>query len=105
VTPAADVNPDHRRLIQLLDEAPMRLPHYLAWAMSTGGTLLDGLSVFMLGIAMPLLAHDMALSAFRADLHLAVPRRRPRPHAGAAPKRRSAMSATAGRYVRIEVFT
>jgi putative MFS transporter len=39
----ASVHPDHQQLIALLDESPLRLPHYLAWALSSGGTLLDGL--------------------------------------------------------------
>lgn len=66
---AADgVSADHAQIIQLLDEAPMRLPHYLAWALSTGGTLMTGLAVFMLGISMPLLVHDFGLSPLQAGL-------------------------------------
>lgn len=67
-TAPAQVNPDHQQLIDLLDEAPLRLPHYLTWALSSGGTLLDGLSVFMLGIAIPLLAHDMAFTTTQIGL-------------------------------------
>lgn len=62
------VHPDHATLLGLLDEAPLRLPHVLAWLLSSGGTLLDGLSVFMLGIAIPLLVRDMALDALQTGL-------------------------------------
>lgn len=65
---ASDVHPDHTALLQLLDDAPLRLPHALAWLFSAGGTLLDGLSVFMLGIAIPLLVQDMSLSPLQTGL-------------------------------------
>ncbi|MDD4887397.1 MAG: MFS transporter, partial [Thiomonas sp.] len=55
----ATVHPDHARIIALLDAAPMRLPHDLAWALASGGTLIDGLSVFMLGMAIPLLVTSL----------------------------------------------
>jgi MFS family permease len=64
----AAVHPDHAQIIALLDAAPMRLPHYLAWALSSGGTLIDGLSVFMLGMAIPLLAVGLGLSALQTGL-------------------------------------
>ncbi len=62
------VHPDHAALIEMLDHAPLRLPHLLAWLLSTGGTLSDGLSVFMLGLAMPLLIQSMHLSPFETGL-------------------------------------
>ncbi|MHB8311373.1 MFS transporter [Metallibacterium sp.] len=65
---AGTVSPDHAQIIHLLDDAPMRLPHYLAWALSSGGTLITGLAVFMLGISMPLLVHDLALSPLQTGL-------------------------------------
>lgn len=40
----------------------------MAWALSTGGVLIDGLSVFMLGIAIPLLEQDMMLSSLQIGL-------------------------------------
>jgi len=55
------VHPDHLQLLRMLDGSPLRLPHDLAWALSCGGTLLDGVSVFMLGIAIPLLTRDLSL--------------------------------------------
>src|SRR6056297_1841716 len=64
----SNVHPDHAALIHLLDDASMNLQHYIAWGLSSGGTLLDGLSVFMLSIAIPLLVHDMALSAIQIGL-------------------------------------
>lgn len=62
------VHPDHATLIGLLDDAPLNLSHYLAWGLSAGGTLLDGLSVFMLGIAIPLLVRDMSLTPAQTGL-------------------------------------
>ncbi|CUA95675.1 MFS transporter [Thiomonas bhubaneswarensis] len=62
------VHPDHAQIVALLDDAPMRLPHYLAWALSSGGTLIDGISVFMLGIAMPLLTDSLGLSPLQTGL-------------------------------------
>jgi predicted MFS family arabinose efflux permease len=46
----------------------MRLEHYVAWALSSGGTLIDGLSVFMLGVAIPLLTRDLGLSTLQTGL-------------------------------------
>ncbi|WP_291523722.1 MFS transporter [Acidithiobacillus sp.] len=65
---AAAIHPDHATLIGVLDNAPLRLPHILAWALSTGGVLIDGLSVFMLGIAIPLLERSMALTPIEIGL-------------------------------------
>jgi len=68
-SPAAGaVHPDHAQIIALLDDAPMRLPHYLAWALSSGGTLIDGISVFMLGMAIPLLTQNLGLSPLQTGL-------------------------------------
>jgi MFS family permease len=65
---SAAVHPDHAQIIALLDDAPMRLPHDLAWALSSGGTLIDGLSVFMLGMAIPLLVQNLGLSVLQTGL-------------------------------------
>lgn len=67
-TSVSAVHPDHAQIIALLDDAPMRLPHYLAWALSSGGTLIDGLSVFMLGMSIPLLIPNLGLSALQTGL-------------------------------------
>jgi len=64
----SSIAPDHQQMTDLLDKAPMRLPHYLAWILASGGTLLDGLSVFLLGMALPLLQHCMVLSALEMGL-------------------------------------
>ncbi|WP_449370898.1 MFS transporter [Thiomonas sp.] len=64
----AGVHPDHAQIVALLDAAPMRLPHYLAWALASGGTLIDGLSVFMLGLSIPLLIEGLSLSALQTGL-------------------------------------
>ena len=62
------VHPDHATLISLLDDAPLQLPHFMAWGLASGGTLLDGLSVFMLGIAIPLLVRDMLFTPIQTGL-------------------------------------
>ncbi len=49
-----NVHPDHAAMTRMLDESPMRAIHYRLWALSTGGTLLSGVSMFMLGVALPL---------------------------------------------------
>jgi hypothetical protein len=45
-----------------LDNAPMTFAHYLYWLLASGGTLLDGFSVVSLGIALPLLKRDFAIT-------------------------------------------
>jgi MFS family permease len=39
----------------LLDESPLKAIQRWLWALSTGGTLLDGFAIFVLGVAMPLI--------------------------------------------------
>ncbi len=39
----------------LLDESPLKPIQRWLWALSTGGTLLDGFAIFALGVAMPLI--------------------------------------------------
>jgi MFS transporter, putative metabolite transport protein len=46
----------------LLDEAPMTSLHYFYWLLASGGTLLDGLSVVLLGIAIPLIKQDLEIT-------------------------------------------
>lgn len=48
-------------LLRLLGDAPMRPMHYWLWLLSCGGTLLDGFSIFALGVAMPLVVNDMGM--------------------------------------------
>ncbi len=45
-----------------LDDARMTPAHYLYWLLASGGTLLDGFSVVSLGIALPLLKRDFAIT-------------------------------------------
>jgi len=42
-------------LTLLLDESPLRAIQRWLWVLSTGGTLLDGFAIFVLGVAMPLI--------------------------------------------------
>src|SRR5437667_9941783 len=44
-----------RRLTGLLDESPLKPIQRWLWVLSTGGTLLDGFAIFVLGVAMPLI--------------------------------------------------
>jgi MFS transporter, putative metabolite transport protein len=45
-----------------LDSAPMTPAHYLLWLLASGGTFLDGFSVVSLGISLPLLKRDFAIT-------------------------------------------
>src|SRR5205823_6237777 len=44
-----------QRLTLLLDASPLNGIQRWLWVLSTGGTLLDGLAIFVLGVAMPLI--------------------------------------------------
>jgi putative MFS transporter len=50
-------------MLAMLDRAPMGWPHYWIFLLSTGGTMLGGVSVFTLGVAMPLLVQSFAINA------------------------------------------
>lgn len=52
----------------LLDAAPMGRRQYALWLLASGGTLLDGFSIFLLGVAMPLLTASFALSPLMIGL-------------------------------------
>ena len=47
-----------QRLTLLLDESPLIAIQRWLWVLSTGGTLLDGFAIFVLGVAMPLIIAD-----------------------------------------------
>ena len=55
-------------ILTLLDDAPMSLVHYRLWLLSAGGTLLDGFSIFALGVAMPLVVSEMGIGASTVGL-------------------------------------
>ncbi len=44
-----------QRLTLLLDESPLNRIQRWLWVLSTGGTLLDGYAIFVLGVAMPII--------------------------------------------------
>ena len=44
-----------QRLTLLLDESPLHSVQRWLWVLSTGGTLLDGYAIFILGVAMPII--------------------------------------------------
>lgn len=49
-------------MLELLNESRMRPIHYRLWLLSTGGTLFDGFSVFMLGVTLPLIIPKFHIS-------------------------------------------
>jgi len=49
-----DLSPP-QRLTALLDDSPLKPIQRWLWVLSTGGTLLDGFVIFVLGVAMPLM--------------------------------------------------
>lgn len=51
-----------------LDTAWMGPRHYLAWFLASGGTLLDGYSIFSLGVAMPLITSRFELGPLMVGL-------------------------------------
>jgi MFS transporter, putative metabolite transport protein len=58
----------HMRDHALLDSASMGRRQYWFWFLASGGTLMDGLSIFSLGIAMPLISTRFALSPLMIGL-------------------------------------
>ena len=50
------------RMHEILDSCPVRPRHYGLWLLSAGGTLLDGMSVAALAIALPLIKHSFSMS-------------------------------------------
>jgi MFS transporter, putative metabolite transport protein len=58
----------HMRDHTLLDSASMGRRQYWFWLLASGGTLMDGLSIFSLGIAMPLITSRFALSPLMIGL-------------------------------------
>ncbi len=70
--PAHPVHPDHASMTQILDESPMLPIHYRIWALSTGGTLLSGVSMFLLGVTLPLVIPIFALPATSVGLAAAM---------------------------------
>jgi putative MFS transporter len=51
------------RLTLLLDESPLKPIQRWLWVLSTGGTLLDGFVIFVLGVTMPLIIAKFQLRA------------------------------------------
>jgi putative MFS transporter len=47
---------------EILDSCPVRPRHYALWLLSAGGTLIDGMSVAALAIALPLIKHTFTMS-------------------------------------------
>lgn len=70
--PAHPVHPDHASMTQILDESAMLPIHYRIWALSTGGTLLSGVSMFLLGVTLPLVIPIFALPATSVGLAAAM---------------------------------
>jgi MFS transporter, putative metabolite transport protein len=51
-----------KRLTSLLDGSPLKPIQRWLWVLSTGGTLLDGFVIFMLGVTMPLIIAEFRLT-------------------------------------------
>jgi MFS family permease len=51
-----------QRLTSLLDKSPLKPIRRWLWVLSTGGTLLDGFAIFVLGVAMPLIIAEFHLT-------------------------------------------
>jgi MFS family permease len=51
-----------QRLTSLLDGSPLKPIQRWLWVLSTGGTLLDGFAIFVLGVAMPLIIAEFHLT-------------------------------------------
>jgi putative MFS transporter len=51
-----------QRLTSLLDASPLKPIQRWLWVLSTGGTLLDGFVIFVLGVAMPLIIAEFRLA-------------------------------------------
>jgi MFS transporter, putative metabolite transport protein len=50
-----------QRLTLLLDESPLNRIQRWLWVFSTGGTLLDGYAIFVLGVAMPIIIAEFQI--------------------------------------------
>ena len=50
------------RLTSLLDGSPLKPIQRWLWVLSTGGTLLDGFVIFVLGVTMPLIIAEFHLT-------------------------------------------
>jgi putative MFS transporter len=50
------------RMHEILDSAPARRRHYVLWGLSAGGTLLDGMSIASIAIALPLIKLTFTMS-------------------------------------------
>ncbi|NDV11790.1 MFS transporter [Crenobacter caeni] len=61
-TPAPQDSSPHQGLLDLIDQATLDRSHARLWALASGGTLLNGMSLMLLGIALPLLTVKFALS-------------------------------------------
>lgn len=69
---AYSVHPDHADMTHILDTSPMLPIHYRIWALSTGGTLLSGVSMFLLGVTLPLVIPLFAMPATSIGLAAAM---------------------------------
>jgi putative MFS transporter len=66
--PASPPAHEARAHLARLDSAPIGPRHYAAWLLASGGTLLDGFSIFSLGVAMPLVTSRFTLSPLMVGL-------------------------------------
>ena len=55
-------------MISIMDNAEMRPIHYKIWLLSSGGTILDGFTIFTIGIVLPILASVFSIGASQTGL-------------------------------------
>jgi putative MFS transporter len=60
--------PSLQVLLARLDEAPMGAARYRLCFLAAGGTLIDGFSIFMLGVALPLIASELQIGSVTMGL-------------------------------------
>jgi len=51
---------EHKQILSILDESEMTPKHYWLWFIASGGTLLDGISIMMIGITLHLMSDKLS---------------------------------------------
>jgi len=51
---------EHKQMLSILDESKMTAKHYWLWFIASGGTLIDGISVMMIGITLHLMSNKLS---------------------------------------------
>ena len=51
---------EHKQILSILDESEMTAKHYWLWFIASGGTLIDGISVMMVGVTLHLMSNKLS---------------------------------------------